>query len=338
VLNDVFTTGEPLCVENALGDGRFEHCRSILSLELETILCAPLRTPQETIGVIYVDSKQIQAVDKADILSLFQILAGQAAIAIKNAQLYQDLKATYDELRMANEQIIKSERMAMKGEIAGQVSHELKTIVAVVVLQLEILKRKIDRLSAEEAKAIIEKTMAGARKIQGFSQNLLTRNRAAGTFLPANPNVLCQDFYDFIRVLPKFRANSLALDLGEDIPDIHVDIDQVQQVLLNLVNNASEARSDAAITLRTQYDVVGNVVRITVQDNGPGIPEEVRNKLLVENITTKINGHGYGLPICRQILEHHGGTICIESRKDCGAKFVLTFPVREAPGAGEAHS
>lgn len=134
VLEDVFSTGESLCIENALNDERFERRQSVMSLELETIICSPLRTPEETIGVIYVDSKYIQAVDKADILYLFEILAGQAAIAIKNARLYQDLKSAYEDIKDANEQIIKSERMAMKGEIAGEVSHELRNMIPIVLL------------------------------------------------------------------------------------------------------------------------------------------------------------------------------------------------------------
>ena len=331
VLDDVFTTGESLLVEDALNDGRFELRQSVLELELKTIICSPLRTPEETIGVIYVDSKRIQAVEKADILYLFEILAGQAATAIKNARLYQDLKSTYDDLKHANEQIIKSERMAMKGEIAGEVSHELRNIVAVVLLQLEQLSRKLDRISPEELKKTVEKTIAGARRIERFSHSLMTGRRSAGALHSTDPNLMCREFLDFIRVLPKFKNNGLSLVLGEDLPMIQMDLDQIQQVLLNLVNNAVEAFAQATIILQTEHDLIENVVRISVQDNGPGIDEEVRNKLFHENITTKVDGHGYGLPVCRQIVELHGGTIRLETRKNGGAKFIMTFPVRPVP-------
>jgi len=97
-----------------------------MNLELQTIICSSLQTRDEKIGVIYVDSKFIQAVDKASIVNLFEILAGQAAIAIKNARLYENLKRAYEDLTQANQHIIQSERMAMKGELAAEVSHELK--------------------------------------------------------------------------------------------------------------------------------------------------------------------------------------------------------------------
>jgi signal transduction histidine kinase len=334
VVEDVFTSGESLCVEDALNDGRFERQESVLNLELETIICSPLRTPEETIGVIYVDSRSIQPVDKSDILYLFEILGGQAAVAIKNARLYQDLKTTYDDLAQANEQIIKSERMAMKGELAGQVSHELGNIVNVVMFQLAILSRKANRLTPEELSLSVAKTMECARKIQGFSHNLLTRKGCAGKLMPVNPNTICRDFFDFIKVLPKFKHNRMELKLGENIPDLEMNIDQIQQVLLNLFNNAVEASEFTPLILRTDYDFIMNAVRISVEDKGPGIPEEVRNKLFVENITTKPDGHGYGLPICRQLVEHHGGTIRLETEKDRGSKFIITFPLRlrSAPG------
>ncbi len=331
VLEDVFTTGESLCIENALNDERFERRKSILNLELQTIICSPLRTPEETIGVIYVDSKYIQPVDKADILYLFEILAGQAAIVIKNARLYQDLKTAYEDLKHANEQIIKSERMAMKGEVAAEVSHELKNLIAVVLLQLHCLQRRLGKSSEEEIRQMLEKTCVAARKIQGFSESLLTRSRASAKLLPTNPNEVIRVFYDFIKVLPKFKQSQLSLVPAEYVPDIEMDVDQIQQVLLNLVNNAVEACAEAMIELRTDYDVIRDAVLISVRDNGPGIDETIKDKLLNERITTKVDGHGYGLPICKQIVEHHGGSLRVESRKNEGAKFTLAIPVKRRP-------
>lgn len=196
-LEDVFSTGESLCIENALNDERFERRQSIMSLELQTIICSPLQTHDEKIGVIYVDSKYIHAVDKRDILSLFEILAGQAAIAIKNARLYDNLKRTYEELTQANERIIQSERMAMKGELAAEVSHELKNLVAVVLLNLELMQRNASKVSLDEINALIERTIAGVRKIEGFSKSLLTRRRATAKLVVSSLNKVVMDFVEF---------------------------------------------------------------------------------------------------------------------------------------------
>jgi signal transduction histidine kinase len=333
VLEDVFSTGESLCIENALNDERFERRQSILNLELQTIICSPLWTQEEKIGLIYVDSKYIQDVDKADIIYLFEILAGQAAIAIKNARLYQDLKSAYEDVTRANEQIIKFERMAMKGEIAGEISHELKNMVAVVVLQLQVLQNRIDKITPDQVKGIIDKTMAGAQKIQKFSQSLLTRSRADAKKIPLDINDIARNFIDFIKALPKFKHNQLSLIIAEGIPQVEMDVDQIHQVLLNLVNNAIEAFPEAEIILRTEYDPLKQIALISVSDNGPGIDVSIRDRILQEKITTKLDGHGYGLPICRQIVEHHGGSIRVESSEGKGAMFVMTFPAPAAQAA-----
>jgi signal transduction histidine kinase len=327
VLDDVFKTGESVCVEHALSDERFERRQSILNLELQTIMCSPLRTHVETIGVIYVDSKLIQPVDTADILRLFEILAGQAAIAIQNASLYEDLRKTYDELKEANEQIIRYERMAIKGELAAEVSHELKNLVAVVILNLQKLERSVGNIPSEEIRSIVDKAIEGVRRIQGFSQNLLTGSQASPKLLPRDINTIGREFLEFVKALPKFKGNNFSASLEEAVPRIRLDVDQIQQVLLNLVNNAVEAFPGAAIELRTELDWSTGSVKLIVRDNGPGIDESVRKRLFSERITTKPDGHGYGLSICRQIMEHHGGHIEVVSTKGNGAAFVMTFPV-----------
>lgn len=329
VLDDVFSIGESLCIENALNDERFERRQSIMNLELQTIICSPLHTRDEKIGVIYVDSKYIQAVDKEEILSVFEILAGQAAIAIKNARLYDNLKRTYEELKIANEHIIQSERMAMKGEIAAEVSHELKNLVGVVLLNLDLMQRKAGKVGPEEINPIIEKIVAGVRKIENFSKSLLTRRRASSQLVASDLNKLVADFVEFVKFLPKFRSNDVKASLAENPPLVLLDVDQIQQVLLNLVNNSVEAYSSAEIELRTEYDAASNVVRLVVRDNGPGIDETIMSRIFNEKVTTKVEGHGYGLPICKQILEAHGGSITIASSKGNGAAFIMTFPLSQ---------
>lgn len=327
VLEDVFETGESLCIESAMSDERFENRQSIMNLELQTIICAPLHTQDERIGLLYVDSRSIQAIDKADILFGFEILAGHAAIAIKNARLYADLKHTYEELKQANLHIIHYERMAMKGEIAAEISHELKNLVAVVLLSLQRLQSKINSITPEELSRVIDTIMAGVKKIEGFSKNLLTRSRVASRFVALSLNKIVTDFVEFMRFLPRFKTTSITVSLAPNFPVLSLDIDQMQQVLLNLMNNIVEAKPDASIEIRTEYLPEIKEARMYLNDNGPGIEDAVRDKLFLERVTTKDGGHGYGLSVCKQIMESHGGTIKFESTRGRGTSFILSFPV-----------
>jgi signal transduction histidine kinase len=139
-----------------------------------------------------------------------------------------------------------------------------------------------------------------------------------------------QDFVDFIGVLPKFKACKIAVVPGESIPQAALDVDQIQQVLLNLVSNAVQARPDATIVLMSSNDDKTGTVSIAVSDNGPGIEESVLKRLFKEKITTKPDGHGYGLRVCQQILTHHGGSIEVRSQLHEGSTFALTVPALKA--------
>jgi signal transduction histidine kinase len=327
VLEDVFTTGESICIENAQSDGRFERRQSIMNLERQTIICSPLRTQEDTIGVIYVDSQFIHAIDKADILNLFEILTGQAATAIKNARLYDQLRTAYEELKKANAQIVKFERLALKGEIAAEVSHELKNHVGVVMLGLGLLETKIGSGSPDDLRSILAKTMRGADRIGSFSRNILLKNRPGAKKTPAHINDVVQDFIRFIKFLPRFKDNNIEHRAGTNIPVLLLDTDQIQQMLLNLANNAVEASRDALLVFTTTFNPAEQMVCLRVSDNGPGIEESVLSRLFTEKITPKTDGHGYGLGICKTIVEDHGGAIQIESTVGSGTTFILTFPV-----------
>lgn len=329
VLEDVFVTGESICIESALTDERFERRQSVQNLELQTIMCAPLETHEKTIGVIYVDSRYIQAINKEDMLYLFEILVGQAAIAIQNARLYEDLRKTYEQLKQANEQIVKSEKMALRGELAAEVSHELKNLVSVILLQLHGLQKRMSKGETQQPTELVSEIIQSVHKISVFSENLLVRSSITPKMKHEDLNKLVNDFVAFIRVLPKFRQARVVMEADQTLPRVSVDKEQLQQVLLNLANNAVESYPEATVRFKTAYDILKNLVHLSVSDNGKGLDPRIKGKILVEKVTTKENGHGYGLNICRKIIENHGGRITVESEPCKGTTFMMTLPPAE---------
>lgn len=329
IIEDVFATGESVCIENALTDNEYDTRRSIISLKLQTILASALVVHDEKIGVIYVDSRHIHPVKKGAILSTFEILAGQAAIAIKNAQLYDRLHKAFEELQQANEHLIKSERLATKGEMAAEVSHELKNLVAVVSLQLQSLKHVFRRYSPEECERKLSEILQSVSRIAVFSAGLLESSALRTKKQSGNLNACIASLIKLISPLPKYRHAVLLTDFDEGVPEFLFDEQQLQQVLLNLLGNAIEAYSEASIQVRTQFFPTERHVRIALKDNGPGIPDEVRRKLFVEKITTKDSGHGYGLSVCKKIIDNHNGSLEVESAVGHGSTFVITLPIQQ---------
>ncbi|MCX6136256.1 MAG: GAF domain-containing sensor histidine kinase [Ignavibacteriales bacterium] len=327
IVRDVFQTGESVCVEHAQHDEQYDQRSSILNLSLETILCSPLIVRDETIGVIYVDSRHIQPVNRDEILNLFEILAGQAAISIKNAQLYDRVNTAFEELQKANDVMVKLDRMAIKGEMAAEISHELKNLFNIALLQLDSLERSFANNSPEMALQRIRETNESVKKISIFAQNLVETSSLQTTKSIGNFNKTIAGIVQLVKALSKYKEASFTLTFDDNLPLMKFDQQQISQLLLNLLNNAVEALPESSIQLTTVYQHEKGRIRLTIVDNGPGIREDLVMKMFQEKFSTKSDGHGYGLPICRKIVENHGGVINVSSCLGGGTTFTIDIPV-----------
>jgi two-component system sensor kinase FixL len=124
---------------------------------------------------------------------------------------------------------------------------------------------------------------------------------------------------------------------GGDRVQVLVERTQIQQVLLNLIKNASEAIDGApGGRVELAWRAITAGVEITVSDNGPGIPPEIRNRLFQPFASTKANGMGIGLAICRTIIEGHGGTLAAQDHTTGGVLFRITLPPVTSANPNEA--
>ena len=120
----------------------------------------------------------------------------------------------------------------------------------------------------------------------------------------------------------------LKLNLAADLPPVLIDHVQIQQVVLNLVRNSIDALSDCATRTITVATVPGgDMVEVVVSDNGPGLSPEIRERVFEPFVSTKPDGIGIGLSICRTIVEAHGGTIAVDTGTQCGTGFRFSVPV-----------
>ena len=149
VVNDVFLTGQSIFLEGAQSDTNYDPSKSILRLDLQTILCSPLITNGKKIGVIYVDSKHLQKIKVREITGTFEILAGQAAAAIRNAQLYNGQVAANSALQEANAHLIQAERKTLKSSIDAEIGQSLQGLVHLALLENESLMRTIEKSQKE---------------------------------------------------------------------------------------------------------------------------------------------------------------------------------------------
>ena len=140
---------------------------------------------------------------------------------------------------------------------------------------------------------------------------------------PINLKELVANVLDSVTVPNKI---AVATVIRRDLPQIRADLQLIKRVLINLVTNSVQAMPDGGkLTLTGQATPEGQV-SFSVQDTGVGIPEAIKDRIFTPLFTTKPRGQGFGLAVCKRVIEAHGGTISFESQEGKGAKFTIQFP------------
>jgi two-component system sensor kinase FixL len=145
----------------------------------------------------------------------------------------------------------------------------------------------------------------------------------------ADINAVVQDGAALAAIGTNNRDIGIVYELESDLPEVLIDVTQIQQVVLNLVRNsleALEAASEGRVTVRTEIGATG-FVQVAISDNGPGLAPDVAARLFQPFVTTKSGGTGIGLSICKSIIESHGGRIAATPVEGGGARFAFSVPV-----------
>ncbi len=335
VVKDAFELGESICIENALHDQNFHSRQSILNLELQTILCTPLIANNEKIGVIYVDSKSLQSIHRDEIINMFEILAGHAAIAIRNAKLYEDLNCAFIEVQQLHERLIKSDRIVLKKEINTQIGQEVQNLVHLALLENDSILRKIQKLPVnlplrnEILQELVQKihvATESVRKIQRYSQTLIASTKLEMKKELHDMNKTIRNVVQYLKQMSKFKKTDFILNLDK-VPLIEYDSEQIEQVLVNLMNNSVEKRDDATLKISTLFDEDLKQIVVKINDNGPGISPDLMSELFITKSNRNSNGKGYGLIMAKKIVDNHGGKISVVSEVGNGATFYFSLPI-----------
>lgn len=333
VVEDVFQNGQSIFLEGAQSDTTFDTTKSILKLDLQTILCSPLITNGKKIGVIYVDSKHLHKIKVREITGTFEILAGQAATAIRNAQLYDNQINAYNALQEANAQLIQAERKVLKSGIDTEIGQALQGLVHLALLETESLLRTIEKSQSDfessqnlddlifDRLKLKSKVAADSiRNIQKYAQVLLETSVTDLNKDNIDLNRTIQSVIKYLSPLKKFSTVTFKTELNT-LPLCDFDPEQIQHLLVHLFTNSVNANNSATITIRSYVKENKNCVDI--QDNGPGFSEKYKkDPAAIFNLT---NG-GYGLFLCKNIIDKHRGEIKIlDSEK--GALIHFSLPV-----------
>jgi signal transduction histidine kinase len=224
-------------------------------------------------------------------------------------------------------------RVSMLGELTASIAHEVNQPLAAISTNASAGLRWLDRPEPDlaEVRAITSRIIADARRaadIIARVRAMATRRTQEHALLPINEVV--RDSMAFLRHELQSHGVRLSLALSPDLPAVRADRTQIQQVIVNLAVNAAQAMAHAerrVLTVRTARR--DGDVQLEIQDTGPGVSKANLDRLFESFFTTKDGGMGMGLPICRSIIEAHGGAISATNHAAGGACFSVTLPVAD---------
>jgi signal transduction histidine kinase len=238
----------------------------------------------------------------------------------------RELLEAAQRLFAARRELARSQRLALAGHMAASVAHQVGTPLNVISGYVQLLQAKQpDGSPDRERLRTIQDQIA---RVTAIVQSLLDQTRRPALALrPLAPGEMVEGLAELVRPSLVGRGVDLGLEVAPDLPAVGVDRVQLEQALLNLVTNAIDAMPEGG-RLRLAARPDGDGVALQVTDSGIGIPPEDLDRVFDPLFTTKPpgKGTGLGLPILREIVEAHGGTVRLESRPGEGTTAVVRLP------------
>jgi len=249
------------------------------------------------------------------------------------AELGRSFNSMVETLQHTQTELLQKEKLASIGQLAAGVAHEINNPLGTILLFSDMLYKETPEGDPrrDDLRMIIDET-ARAKTIVADLLNFARQQSV--TFQDTDLHVLLDDVIECVKHQPAFEKVTIIRAYNHELPYIQADPDQLQQVFINLMNNAAEAmEKGGAITLSTR-PVDGQWVEVKVADTGNGIPEENLGRLFTPFFTTKPpgKGTGLGLSIVYGIIKMHRGQITVDSKIGKGTTFTVTLPTRLPQG------
>lgn len=302
---------------------------------IQSAIYVPLVSKGAPVGVVVISSRSTFDFSD-DYLEFLSAIGNQIGVAVENATLYENLKNAYQELKEAQEQIIAQEKLASLGKLSATIAHEINNPLAAVLTynRLMIKQNRNGRLTPERKDDIArylgimasETARCGeiVKNLLAFSRQskINIESRSIKEIVDRTLTLLSHDL--------KMKGVQVVKRVKSDLPEVQCDFKQIQQALLNVIGNASEAMVEGGVlTVAAERSAVGRTMEIRISDTGCGIPKAHLKSIFEPFFTTKEEGKGVGLglSVVYGIVTRHKGTIKVESEPGKGTTFTIHLPL-----------
>src|SRR5665647_362507 len=317
-----YTYSNPI-VEKILG----YTAEEILGKRCFNLLCTDDISQMELVGNIFANQKSFflnkQCQHKDGHISFLESHGVPIVDEKKKFVGYRGVDRDITERKRMEKRVLKSERLAAVGALATMVAHDLRNPLQGVSTAVHFIRKATENSDNKQKIALVLQRIDDSVKYsEKIIQDLLDFSAEVKLDLTeADPKSIINRALSNMQIPVRVKL----VDNTLDIPRIFVDIDRIRRVIVNLVLNAFEAMPNGG-TLTIASKEVKDCVELSFKDTGSGILKEKMDKLWTPFVTTKAKGMGLGLPICKRMVEAHGGQILVESEEGKGTTFTLLFP------------
>lgn len=295
-------------------------------IEANEFVCVPLVAKEEAVGVICADNFYSKSPITGENVKLLSTFANHAALAIESADAYKELKEKVKQLKDAQERLIRSERLAVMGNMAAYIAHEIRNpLVTIGGFARSILRTfNKDEKIEKDVGVIVEEV----NRLEKILANIMDFSRPVESVkLVSQINEILENTCSLME--PYLNSGHIQLKkvFGSNIPKIVVDTAQLKQVFLNIIKNAVESMNRGGkLTIETLKE--SDYVKINIMDTGEGMTAEILQNIFVPFFTTKVDGTGVGLAVSQKIIDDHGGHIEVKSELQSGTTFSIYLPLK----------
>ncbi len=340
IVRYVYRTKEMVFLENACEKGEFKDTPEVQLMKLRSVLCLPVIKQNNLIGILYLENRLFEAAFTEERINMTKLFTYEAAISLENVKLMEKMKQAEAALKLhrehleevvekrthqlskMQEDLLIAERLAVLGQLAGGISHEIRNPLNVISTSAYYLKMKLGHAD-KKLKEHIEHIETEVKNSTSIIDSILSLSgmkepRKAGiNLINVIKTALTEsDIPKTVKVIRAMPKNDII---------INGDKEQLFIAFNNIIKNAVQAMSNKGTLTVKVSQKENKEARLLFKDTGIGISNENISKLFQPLFTTKSRGIGFGLLICKMIIEKHAGTIDINSVLGKGTNVIITF-------------